>query len=313
MATRVVDEREHRRGLVLGLSLAEVLLLLLFLVMLAFSIPLVAHDKDSKQQESPSALNHDLKLKTLADIEKELAGSKLTLLEVKDLISALKSYLGAGSDIEALKALLQEATRINPDDPPSSLRQASAFLRLLAKSAKPGNAGTLSPILQDEVQLRGLIEALTRAKEIDPLDPVAALKKRLEPDEDAFKSLPLADKLSKDPTLPKDPKEVANLINAGRNAQERGDHNWPPIISLSEADGYFFKVGSAELDDTFKARLRDKIVPRLIELAHEYKVDVIEVIGHTDEQPIVQRSSNLDQSLLSVPERQRGCFNLDSS
>src|SRR5262249_27700726 len=135
---------------------------------------------------------------------------------------------------------------------------------------------------------------------INPRDPVAALKKRLSPDEDAFKNLSLAGILSKDPTLPKDPKEMIDLINAGRSAQSRGDHNWPPIISLSEADGYFFKVGSAELDDTFKARLRDKIIPRLIELAHEYKVDVIEVIGHTDEQPIVQRSSNLDISLLGV-------------
>jgi hypothetical protein len=38
MAVRVVDEREHRRGLILGLTLAEVLLLILFLVMLTFSI-----------------------------------------------------------------------------------------------------------------------------------------------------------------------------------------------------------------------------------------------------------------------------------
>jgi hypothetical protein len=60
MTTRVVDEREHRRGLVLGLTLAEVLLLLLFLVMLALSIPLMTHDKDGKPQEHASTLRHEV-------------------------------------------------------------------------------------------------------------------------------------------------------------------------------------------------------------------------------------------------------------
>jgi putative DNA-invertase from lambdoid prophage Rac len=35
MTRHLVDEREHRRGLVLGLTLAEVLILLLFLLLLA--------------------------------------------------------------------------------------------------------------------------------------------------------------------------------------------------------------------------------------------------------------------------------------
>src|SRR4029077_11847792 len=32
-------------------------------------------------------------------------------------------------------------------------------------------------------------------------------------------------------------------------------HKWPPIISLSEADGYFFQKGSAELSEEFKVIL----------------------------------------------------------
>src|SRR5262245_12281792 len=197
MATRVVDEREHRRGLVLGLTLAEVLLLLLFLVMLALSVPLMAHDEAGKAPESPSALNDEVerlrrlvdqltggkppsevqqKLKTLADLEKELAGSKLTIGQLKDQISVLKSHLGTSSDVEALKTLLQEATRINPDDPPASLRRASALLKL-AKSMKHADANRLTPALQDEAQLRELVEALKRANEINPVDPVIALKK----------------------------------------------------------------------------------------------------------------------------------------
>jgi flagellar motor protein MotB len=38
----------------------------------------------------------------------------------------------------------------------------------------------------------------------------------------------------------------------------------------------------------------------LLEIAESFDVDVIEVIGHTDEQPVSNRVSNLDRSLPSV-------------
>src|SRR3954468_3931964 len=78
-------------------------------------------------------------------------------------------------------------------------------------------------------------------------------------------------------------------------------HKWPPIINLSEAGGYYFEVGSAELGPDFKTALVDKGAPRILEIAAEYPdVDVIEVIGHTDEQPIKHRSSTLDGALLEA-------------
>jgi hypothetical protein len=75
------------------------------------------------------------------------------------------------------------------------------------------------------------------------------------------------------------------------------------VISLSEADGYYFEVGSAELSGDFKAALVDKVAPKILHIANEYlDVNVIEVIGHTDEQIIRQRHSNLDTSLIDVLE-----------
>jgi hypothetical protein len=84
-------------------------------------------------------------------------------------------------------------------------------------------------------------------------------------------------------------KSALDKERAARTAAERANgpspaHKWPPIINLSEAEGYFFEVGSAELSDEFKAAL----------------VDVIEVIGHTDEQVIRRRYSNLDEALMDV-------------
>jgi outer membrane protein OmpA-like peptidoglycan-associated protein len=78
-------------------------------------------------------------------------------------------------------------------------------------------------------------------------------------------------------------------------------HKWPPIINLSEAGGYYFEVGSAELSEDFKAALIDRVAPKILQIAAEYPdVDVIEVIGHTDEQIIRRRYSNLDTGLIDV-------------
>jgi hypothetical protein len=46
--------------------------------------------------------------------------------------------------------------------------------------------------------------------------------------------------------------------------------------------------------------LRTVVVDRLLEIAESYDVDVIEVIGHTDEQAVNGRGSNLDRALASV-------------
>jgi flagellar motor protein MotB len=72
---------------------------------------------------------------------------------------------------------------------------------------------------------------------------------------------------------------------------------WPPFISLSEADGYFFESGSAQLKPDFARALKTTTLDRLLQIVRDYDVDVIEVIGHTDEVPMVG-ASNLDRTLI---------------
>jgi outer membrane protein OmpA-like peptidoglycan-associated protein len=100
----------------------------------------------------------------------------------------------------------------------------------------------------------------------------------------------------------RDKAELQAALSMKRAAQEKTlDHNWPPIISLSEAGGYFFEVGSSELSDKFQTALVNKVIPKILQIAFEYPdVDVIEVVGHTDEQTIKRRYSNLDTTLLDV-------------
>jgi outer membrane protein OmpA-like peptidoglycan-associated protein len=105
------------------------------------------------------------------------------------------------------------------------------------------------------------------------------------------------------------PQEIAALLDKGLAAaakppddseNKKGRHDWPPIINLSEAGGYFFATGSAELTPNFAMELRTVVVDRLLEIAESYDVDVIEVIGHTDEQAVNGRGSNLDRALAAV-------------
>jgi flagellar motor protein MotB len=97
-----------------------------------------------------------------------------------------------------------------------------------------------------------------------------------------------------------DAQTVKETIQKGLGAKSAAGHQWPPIISLSEANGYYFKTGSAELSPEFHLELTTKTPERIAELVKQYDVDVIEVVGHTDEQPIGSRPSNLDSGLISV-------------
>lgn len=74
---------------------------------------------------------------------------------------------------------------------------------------------------------------------------------------------------------------------------------WPPFLSLSEAGGYYFDSGKATLRPEFERNLQTQIVPMLVRYVADYDVNVIEVIGHTDEVPM-SGTSNLDQLIIAA-------------
>ena len=95
------------------------------------------------------------------------------------------------------------------------------------------------------------------------------------------------------------PQMIADAVSRGLSGNQAG-HQWPPIIRLSEADGNFFRTGSAELSPEFRERLLASTPEQIVALIKKYDVDVIEVVGHTDEQPVGLRQSNLDRDLVPV-------------
>jgi outer membrane protein OmpA-like peptidoglycan-associated protein len=93
---------------------------------------------------------------------------------------------------------------------------------------------------------------------------------------------------------------ILDAVERGIAGPGPSGHQWPPIITLSDAGGYSFKSGSAELSQKLRDELINKTPSEILEYIKKYNVDVIEVVGHTDEQPIGIRQSNLDRDLLSV-------------
>lgn len=92
-----------------------------------------------------------------------------------------------------------------------------------------------------------------------------------------------------------DPGDFAtNAIEKAR-AGKKGE--WPPFFSLSEAGGYYFESGKATLRADFVRKLETTIIPMLKKHIEDYGVDVVEVIGHTDEVPM-SGQSNLDALLI---------------
>jgi outer membrane protein OmpA-like peptidoglycan-associated protein len=81
---------------------------------------------------------------------------------------------------------------------------------------------------------------------------------------------------------------------------DKPGHEWPPIITLSDPEDNYFKSGSAELSQKFRNDLNGPILSRILELTKTFDVDIIEVVGHTDERPVGAHLSNLDRDLLSV-------------
>ena len=72
----------------------------------------------------------------------------------------------------------------------------------------------------------------------------------------------------------------------------RANNEKPPLLRLTEKESFRFGTGSYALNPQFKAAL-DSRLPWIQEQIIKYRIDSVEVIGHTDGQPS-PGSSNLD-------------------
>jgi hypothetical protein len=175
MAQRIADEREHRRGLVLGLTLAEVLLLLLFLLLLALGRQMdywraTAQEVQQKYDELGATME------TMRPLQQALAKADGGIDTVSELIqrlsrvqqmertvaqlqaenSALGSQvtvirnLGAeGKKLSAMTSAYEHAMKIDPSDPPAVLKRALDVIDRLGTGTTPEQVKPLAEMTAD--------------------------------------------------------------------------------------------------------------------------------------------------------------------
>lgn len=254
----ITSERKgYGRGLILGLTMAETFLLLVFCLLLVAAAALAAQRKIA----TDAMAERDMAIAELAAKRPDVMETQRELRKLQEQNRLL---------VESNKLLEQTIAAV-----PSEILERVT--------------------IDDDWQELTLAKDLAEAVKSEGLTPSETI--RLAPALKVLKEKGFLDmEASRD--------RLAKLLAAP--AEERQEpHTWPPIINLSEAGGYYFAVGSAALTDAFRRRLRDNIIERIAGFLKLYKVDVVEVIGHTDEQNLAEgRTSNLDRTIGGILQGQ---------
>jgi flagellar motor protein MotB len=251
----IQQSSSYRQGLVLGFTMAEIILLLLFCLLIAMAAFL-----RSEQAKLDTA--HE-------QLRKERGESK----QAREFIGAIANQPGLS---EYLKSQVGSS---NP-------AVVSEFWRDLVDSHT-----VVSEAKRSGLSLQEIRERLS-SKPLEEKGNSEQAKRDAEIIASIAKVMPNVRSTSVE--------KIVDIVQKGLQSQGSGGHQWPPIINLSEAGGNRFRIGSAELSPEFRDKLRGPIPELIVSRIKEYDVDVIEVVGHTDEQPIAIRTSNLDKGLLPI-------------
>ncbi|HUG61567.1 MAG TPA: hypothetical protein VMP03_06960 [Methylomirabilota bacterium] len=261
MRARPTGDAGYRRGLVLGLTMAELMLLLVFCLLIALAALMAANRE--KLTGAEEAVRE-------ANARAETAEASLSELSILDRLAEQGSRAAAGRIDDTWRRLVRDG----------------------ALGAAAERAGLTAEVLErDGAFLAEIAPLAGEATAADVVEAVAVARA-------ARHALALPADASADQVRARAgaiAEEVAALqARPGRSV------DLPPILILREDRGYYFETGSAVPSEAFAARLHDETAAELARLIRDYDVDVIEVIGHTDERPVANRTSNLDETLLGA-------------
>ena len=299
----------YRRGVIFGLTMAEILLLLIFCLLLFMAT------LDEKIEEL-TKLNETLESQNL-EYSRE---NKILLAQnvrYKENIDALGQDTSVPIEVYEVVTKMDDeelfkfvenselASTLSPEDFSEVFEKAEQWDTVTNQPQNPkvDIITDLAKELKPE-QLNKLIENAYVASQTDAEVLDAALeefnKPKEKPPEPALAPIdPKIRELAESVSL-----DDLKLLAEGKMEEKvEAGNNWPPIISLPEAENYSFKLGSAQLTESFKGQLSNEIVNQILRTLSEYDADLIEVIGHTDLQPMsMARVTNLDKSALEYFE-----------
>ena len=299
----------YRRGVIFGLTMAEILLLLIFCLLLFMAT------LDEKIEEL-TKLNETLESQNLEYFRE----NKILLaqnIRYKENIDALGQDTSVPIEVYEVVTKMddEELFKFVENSELASTTSSEKFEEVFEKAKQwdtitnqPQNPKVekitnIAKELEPE-QLNKLIENAYVASQTDAEVLDAALeefnKPKEKPPEPALAPIdPKIRELAESVSL-----DDLKLLAEGKMEEKvEAGNNWPPIISLPEAENYSFKLGSAQLTESFKGQLSNEIVNQILRTLSEYDADLIEVIGHTDLQPMsMARVTNLDKSALEYFE-----------
>ena len=252
-------ERGHRRGVVLGFTMAELLLLLLFCLLLISATALLDKDKE---------------------------------------IAALQEQVEASAGISAA-------------DIPRNALQLQIPLKMLFPAGIPPMKDADFAKLWDKLVLARDMEGLASSVGLESPEKLKQLltvwgdmQGRFASEAEMAKLLSLLERLvaaGADTLTPAQMEALVAEVSSTASGSDPPGNRWPPIISL-DGNRYRFEIGSAEITAAFQLYLEDEAAVKIAGLLNQYNADVIEIVGHTDEQviqPNIEKTSNLD--LLAIP------------
>ncbi|MDW9450907.1 OmpA family protein [Sinorhizobium meliloti] len=248
------EGRGYNRGLILGFTMAESLLLVVFCLLLVTAAII------SKERQRA------------AEAELRAAGAE------QQVSAETKKVGNLDKQIAELKLLLAAAARDQSEEEWRELVLAKKAVDELALQVSGKNP---------EETVRKVTEQLQDFRELQRAD---AAQERLELEHA---------KATADITQLRSELEAASQKLASMTKSSK-PHEWPPIITLSEANNNYFRSGSAELTVTFAAKLNSTIADQIASNLRAYGADLVEIIGHTDEQPISRAGSNMDKNVIDV-------------
>jgi flagellar motor protein MotB len=270
MDGEIIQQRSsYRQGLVLGLTMAEIMLLLVFCLLIAMATFL-------KSEQT----------KRVAAEQKFLQQQEQNQRD-RDSLAALHENTAIADKLQSLSGLT---------DP----KEIDQYWRELVDSRT-----AMAELEKNGVSIKELRDRIADIEKLrsNGIDVDKALR-----DSDIVGAVNRA--MTKPGEPPASTLAILDAVERGVAGPGPGGHRWPPIITLSEAAGYSFKSGSAELSQKLHDELIGKTPGEILEYIKKYDVDVIEVVGHTDEKPIGIRQSNLDRDLLSVLKNTTGVASL---
>jgi len=299
----------YRRGVIFGLTMAEILLLLIFCLLLFMATLDEKIEELTKFNETLERQNYEY-----------LRENKILLAQnarYKENIDALGQDTSVPVEVYEVVTKMddEELFKFVENSELASTTSSEKFEEVFEKAKQwdtitnqPQNPKVekitnIAKELEPE-QLNKLIENAYVASQTDAEVLDAALeefnKPKEKPPEPALAPIdPEIRELAESVSL-----DDLKLLAEGKMEEKvEAGNNWPPIISLPEAENYSFKLGSAQLTESFKGQLSNEIVNQILRTLSEYDADLIEVIGHTDLQPMsMARVTNLDESALKYFE-----------